>query len=175
MFSRRSNELLDAFQRRGRTRISNEQIPSDDVRGLLRALRGNAVAWYAPDQAYSGGELIPFFGEPAMTNVATSKIARLTGAALIPLSFRRVAGARYELRFHAPLAGFPSDDPVADTRRLVRILELAVRAAPEQYVWFHRRFRSRPYEQTDPYGRARASSVAAQTPETPLSAARVQD
>lgn len=147
MFSHRSNPLLDEIQRRGRRRCAHESIPNDNVRAMLGRLERNAVVWYAPDQVDTSGRgvPIPFFGEPAITSTAASRIARVSGAAVVPFGYRRLAGtARYELRFHAPLAHLPSDDPVADTRRLVAVLEELVHAAPEQYQWTHKRFKAKP-------------------------------
>lgn len=152
MFSHRSSPLLEEIQRRGRLRIAHEIISSDSVRSMLRSLKGNAAIWYAPDLMYRDGTLIPFFHELAMTNVATGKLALLSGATVLPFAYRRLPrGARYELTFHAPLDGLPSDDPVADTRRLVRLLEQFIRACPEQYQWMQKRFKGRPAELPDLY------------------------
>jgi KDO2-lipid IV(A) lauroyltransferase len=151
MFSRRGNPLLDEIQRRGRLRVAHETVASDQVRATLRALKRGAAVWYAPDQVHSHGVLLPFFGEPAMTNVATSKLARLSGAPILPFSYRRTDDrGHYELVVHARLTELPTADPVADTRALVHRLEEFIRAAPEQYQWLHRRFRGRP-DLPDPY------------------------
>lgn len=151
MFSRRSNELLDAVQSRGRARIAHQTIASDSVRAMLRALGANAAVWYAPDQAYRCGRLVPFFGEPAMTNVATTRLARLTGAAIVPFWYRRIDGPRYELTFEPAIDVRPGGDPIEDTRRLVASLERAIRTCPEQYQWLHRRFKGRPAALPDLY------------------------
>ena len=145
MYAPRSNALVDEMQRRGRRRVAHESIPHDNVRMMIRSLRRNAAIWYAPDQFYEGGELVPFFHDLALTNVATSKLARMTGATVVPFSYRRLDGqARYEIRFHEPLAEFPTDDENADTRRLVQLLEGFIRVCPEQYLWNQRRFKNRP-------------------------------
>jgi KDO2-lipid IV(A) lauroyltransferase len=155
MFSRRSNALLDEIQRRGRTRVSHEAIPSDNVRALLRALKRNAAVWYAPDQLYKQGELVPFFGEPAMTNLSTGKLARLSGAPVVPFSARRSdKRGHWELEFYAPVHDLAAAEPLEGTRTLVRYLEDFIRAAPEQYQWQHRRFKGRPAPLPDPYRRA---------------------
>jgi KDO2-lipid IV(A) lauroyltransferase len=152
MFSHRSSPLLEEIQVRGRLRLAHEVISSDSVRSMLRSLKKGAVIWYAPDLMYRDGVLLPFFNELAMTNVATSKIARLSGAAVLPFSYRRLErGARYEIRFFPPLADFPSDDPVEDTRRLEPYLEQFIRACPEQYQWIQKRFKGRPPELPDLY------------------------
>jgi len=161
MFSHRSSPLLEEIQRRGRMHLAHETISSDSVRSMLRSLKNNAAIWYAPDLMYRDGVLIPFFHELAMTNVATSKLARLSGATVLPFAYRRLPGrARYELRFHAPLVDFPSDDPVADTRRLVTLLEDFIRACPEQYQWMQKRFKGRPPELPDLYASGAQSQRA---------------
>lgn len=163
MFSHRSNALLDEIQRRGRERCAHESISSDDVRSMLSALRGNAVVWYASDQVDTGSNaaLIPFFAAPAMTSTAASRIARVSGATVIPFAYRRLATtARYELRFYPPLSDFPSESAVIDTRRLVARLEKFVLWAPEQYLWTHKRFKR--HQGTDPY--ATPAPIAAPSP-----------
>jgi lipid A ethanolaminephosphotransferase len=147
MFRGRNNPLLDALQARGRRRTAHFSFDNADSRAMLRALRDNAVVWYAPDQAYSGpgAKLLPFFGEPAMTSTATTRIARLSGAVVLPFRFSRLEDdSCYCITFEPPVEGMPSDDPVADTVRLTSVLERSVRACPEQYLWTHRRFRGRP-------------------------------
>ena len=156
MFAPRSNALMEEMQRRGRTRIAHESVPHDNVRMMLRSLQRNAAVWYAPDQFYAGGELVPFFNQLALTNTSTSKLARMTGATVVPFSYRRRDGeARYEIRFQAPLEDFPTEDANADTCRLVRVLEGFVRACPDQYLWNHRRFKGRPAPLPDLYANCR--------------------
>jgi KDO2-lipid IV(A) lauroyltransferase len=156
MFTPRNSPILDAFQTRGRLRTGHVPLPSTAIRGLLRQLQRNAVVWYAPDLAYvsNSAELVPFFGEPAMTNTGASRLARLSGATVVPLYFRRLdGGAGYLLRFGAPLEGFPSDDVREDTRRLTEVLEGFVRECPEQYFWTQRKFKNRGPGLPDLYAR----------------------
>jgi len=148
------NPMMDRLILRGRSRFSATQIPRDNVRELIRRLRRNEAVLYMPDQTYLGNqsELIPFFGEPAMTNIATSKIARISGAPVLPYFFRRNADQKsYTVTIGAPLEGFPSDDPVADTKRLVALLEQQIRETPEQYLWVYKKFKRRPAEYGDIY------------------------
>jgi len=165
-YSHRSNALLDEIQQRGRRRCTHESVPADKVRAILATLKGNGTIWYAPDQAALGKNavLVPFFAEQAMMTTATSKLARVSGAPVVPLSYRRLEGtSRYEIEIHPPLEGFPGDDIVADTRRLAALLESFVRRAPEQYMWGQKKFRGRP-GLPDPYkrrsGRAQARPEA---------------
>ena len=175
MFTPRRNLLLNAMQARGRQRGAHVSMPSDDVRALLRELRKNTAIWYAPDQAKGGasGELVPFFGEPAMTSTATSRIAKISGAAIVPLFFCRLPDrAGYLLRFNAPLEGLPSDDAVHDTARLMGVIESFVRECPEQYFWIHRKFKGRPDALPDAYAESKppaAASAPARRHSHPLS------
>jgi len=156
MFTPRNSPVLDAMQTRGRLRTGHVPLPSTAIRGLVRQLERNAVVWYAPDLAYvsSSAELVPFFGEPAMTNTGASRLARLSGAAVVPLYFRRLdGGAGYLLRFTAPPENFPSDDVLDDTRRLTAVLEGFIRECPEQYFWTQRKFKNRGAGLPDLYAR----------------------
>jgi KDO2-lipid IV(A) lauroyltransferase len=146
MFKSRRNPLLNALQSRGRGSYAHVSVTSDDVRELLALLARNAVVWYSPDQVrVDSGELVPFFSQPAMTSTAPGRIARLTGAAIVPLFYRRLPDdSGYLMRFHAPLPDFPSRDAIADTTRLTAVLEGFIRECPEQYFWTHRKFKDRP-------------------------------
>jgi KDO2-lipid IV(A) lauroyltransferase len=86
----------------------------------------------------------PFFGIPASTITATHHLARLSGAAVMPFFHRRIGNGGYVLRLEAPLENFPSGDVVADTARVNGVIERMVREAPAQYLWAHKRFKTRP-------------------------------
>lgn len=156
MFSRRRNPLLDEMQARRRVRVGHESFARDDVRAMLRSLRGNAAVWYAADQFDRGrtARLVTFFEEPAMTNTAISRLARISGAAVVPFFYRRCRdGSGYVLEFEPALADLPSADPVVDARRLFGRLERGIRPCPEQYLWTHKKFRGRPAPFPDVYAR----------------------
>ena len=155
MYRPQRNAMMDVLIRRGRSRFAREQIPRDNVRALLRKLRDNYAVAYMPDQTYLGkqSELLPFFGEPAVTNTATSKLASISGAAVLPYFFRRLPDGRYRVDIGPALDNFPSDDLAADTSRLFALLEAYIRQAPEQYLWLYKKFKGRPPPYGDPYGR----------------------
>jgi KDO2-lipid IV(A) lauroyltransferase len=146
MYRPNANPVLDYLFRRNRARHTRGAIERNDVKGLLRALRRNLPVWYAPDQASSGRQsaLVPFFGIPANTQTATHRIARVSGAPVLPFFGARMPDGRYQLRILPPLEDFPGTDPVADTVRINQQIEAAVLEAPEQYFWTHRRFKNRP-------------------------------
>jgi KDO2-lipid IV(A) lauroyltransferase len=144
MYRPTRNALLGYFLARNRARHLRRAIPRDDVRTLVSTLGANEPVWYAPDQSYrkKGAEMVPFFGIPAATNTATSRLARMTGAAVLPYFPERLPGARgYRMVIYPALENFPSDDRVADATRFNALIEAQVRRVPEQYLWIHRRFK----------------------------------
>lgn len=146
------NPVLDWLIREGRGAHMTNSLKRDDIRGIIRALKGGDAVWYAPDQDY-GTEMAvyaPFFGVPAATITATARFARLGKAAVIPVAHYRLPKGRYRIEFGAPLADYPSGDDLADTTRINQIIESYVRKMPEQYLWVHRRFKHQP-EGTNPY------------------------
>jgi KDO2-lipid IV(A) lauroyltransferase len=147
VYRENENPLLDEITRRGRERGAEQTIPKESVRRMLKTLRRSKPLWYAPDQSYRRKQsaLVPFFGEPAVSNLATSQLARLSGAPVVPFFPLRLAdGSGYRLRVLPALEDFPGDDPAADTLRFHRLLEAHITEAPEQYYWIHRRFKKRP-------------------------------
>lgn len=153
MYRPQRNAMMDVMIRRGRHRFAKEQIPRDNVRALVRSLRDNFAVVYLPDQTYLGkqSELLPFFGEPAVTNTATSKLASISGAAVLPYFFRRLPDGDYRVDIGPPLEEFPSDAPLEDTRRLFALLEDYIRLVPDQYLWLYKKFKGRPPPLPDPY------------------------
>jgi KDO2-lipid IV(A) lauroyltransferase len=155
MYQTPRNALIAELSLRGRARHAERAISSESVRELLQSLKGNLPVWYAPDQRDEGraGEWVPFFGIPALTNVATSRIARISGAPVLPYFPERLArGAGYCMRILPPLDNFPGDDPVADAARFHALIEAHVRRCPPQYLWTYKRFK-RPGTGDDPYRR----------------------
>jgi KDO2-lipid IV(A) lauroyltransferase len=153
MYRPQRNAMMDVMIRRGRYRFAKEQIPRDNVRALLRKLRDNFAVVYLPDQTTLGkqSELLPFFGEPAVTNTATSKLAAISGAQVLPYFFRRLPDGSYRVDIGAPIEGFPSDSVARDTERLFSLLEHYIRLAPEQYLWLYKKFKGRPPPFDDVY------------------------
>jgi KDO2-lipid IV(A) lauroyltransferase len=150
------NEVLAYALKRFRVGFGGHPIPRDDIRAFISALRHNECVWYAPDQAYrkKGAEMVPMFGIPAATNTLTSRLARITGAVVLPYFLRRLPGTQgYVGVIHPPLENFPSESPAADTERFNRMIEAQVRLVPEQYLWIHRRFKGLTEDYPDYYGR----------------------
>ena len=149
MYREHNNALFDFIQRRGRERHNADSlaVERDDVRGMLKLLRSGRAIWYAPDQDYGAKQsiFVPLFGIPAATVTATSKFAKLGKAKVVPFTQQRLAdGSGYKLVIHAPLSDFPGESDEADCLRINQWVERAIRECPEQYLWAHRRFKTRP-------------------------------
>jgi KDO2-lipid IV(A) lauroyltransferase len=158
MYRPHKNPLFDFVQRTGREQRLLGVVGRDDVRGMLKLLRAGEVIWYAPDQDYGPKQSIfaPLFGIPAATVTATSKFARLGKARVIPFTQERLAdGSGYKVVVHPPLADFPGESEEADCLRLNQWIEAAIRRHPEQYLWAHRRFKTRPEGEPKLYKRGK--------------------
>ncbi len=156
LFRPTRNEVLSTIMEKRIADQAQRAIRYDDIRSLVRALKHNGAVWYAPDQSYrnKGAAMVPFFGTPAATTTATSRLARMTGAAVLTYFPQRLPGVQgYRVFIGPELENFPSDDPVADTARFGALLEAQIRHHPEQYLWMHRRFKGLSADYPDYYGR----------------------
>ncbi len=148
------NALFETVMQRARERRFEKAIARDDTRGLLASLKAGMPVWYAPDQNHGGPQsvFVPFFGVAAATLTSTARIARLSGAAVVPF-FQTYLSDRegYLLTLCPALKDFPSDDAILDTARINSLIEDVVREMPEQYLWVHRRFKTRPEGEVYPY------------------------
>ncbi|OLO12397.1 lipid A biosynthesis acyltransferase [Chromohalobacter japonicus] len=150
------NPLFERFMTRARRRIFGRAIDRHDLRGVVRRIKEGHAVWYSPDQDFGRDASVfaPFFGVEAATLKLTAKIARMTGAPVMPLIFHRNPGDEtYTLEYLPALEGFPSGDDVADATRINGLIEDAIRRHPEQYLWLHRRFKTRPRGETSLYSK----------------------
>ncbi len=148
IYRRNKNLLLDELIYRGRCRSGGIMFEREDMRTALQALRKNESVWFSPDQDHGlaqHGKFVAFFKQPAATVTTTARLAARTGAAVVPLLYRRLpADAGYELVLLPALKDYPGTDLVAATRQINAIIEAQVLVSPEQYLWVHRRFKTRP-------------------------------
>jgi len=148
MYQRLRDPVFDAQVLRARNRFGGRPIErQEDLRRIIREIKGGTPFFYLPDQnaGRRQGVFVPFCGLAASTVPMLSRFARLTGALVIPTYARYLPWGRgLELIFDPPLEPFPSDDPVADTAFMNRVIEARMRTMPEQYFWVHRRFKTRP-------------------------------
>ncbi|WP_137935802.1 lipid A biosynthesis acyltransferase [Chitinivorax sp. B] len=150
MYSQQKNPQVTELLLKARKRFGNAVLLSrqDGIRGLVRAVKRDTLPfYYLPDQDFGREDAVfaPFFGVPAATITGLSRIAKLTGAVVIPVVTRQCPGGEgYITRFYPPLADFPSHDVLQDTQRMNEFIEARVKEMPAQYFWTHKRFKTRP-------------------------------
>lgn len=147
IYTHQKNRIFEAAMNGGRLRFGNCELASrqEGTRKALKAMKGGRFFHYSPDMDYGPKEsiFVPFFGVQTATITALSRLAKLTGATVIPV-LTRMEGGIYVTRVGEPWAAFPSDDEAADARRMNAFIEAEVERSPEQYYWLHKRFKTRP-------------------------------
>lgn len=156
MYREHKNAAFDYVQRRGRERHNADAVAveREDVRSMLKSLRKGRAIWYAPDQDYGrkASVFVPLFGVTAATVTATATFARLGKALVVPFTQTRLPnGQGYLLTVHPPLENFPQGDEQGDALRINQWVEQVILQQPEQYMWVHRRFKTRPEGEARPY------------------------
>ena len=156
MYANQKDPRFGALLRRGRSRFGDQRLVSrqEGIRATLGAMREGRPFYYLPDQDYGPRDtlFVPFFGVPAATVPGLSRLARLTGAKVLPCVTRLLPGGEgYVLGIEPPWDNFPTPDLAADTRRMNEYLERRILEMPEQYLWMHKRFKTRPAGEADFY------------------------
>jgi KDO2-lipid IV(A) lauroyltransferase len=147
MYRTQRNALFDSYLFTRRSTYLANVVSRKDTRRLIRGIRKKLPTWYAPDQDFRRERNVfaPFLGVPAATITAGSRLAQATGAAMLPYyPERKRDGSGYVLRIGPPLENFPSGDEVADAAAINRSIGEYVRLHPENYMWIHKRFKTRP-------------------------------
>ncbi len=147
MYREHKNPVIESAMKKARFRNFEKAIPRGNLRSLLKSLKQNMPVWYAPDQDYGAEKSIfaPFFGVTAASITATSRLANMGGAAVVPFFQARLPGSNgYKLTLYPALENFPGESIEDDTRRINQLIEDRIRENPDQYLWVHRRFKTRP-------------------------------
>jgi KDO2-lipid IV(A) lauroyltransferase len=149
IYQKQSNPVFDAAMRRGRLRFDQGEVYSRHERALplVRAIKRGWAFFNLPDMDFGRKDaaFVPFFGVPAATLLAPSKMARSLDMVVQPVVAEALpGGAGYRVRFLDAWTDWPTDDPVADAARMNRWIEAEVRRNPAQYLWVHKRFKTRP-------------------------------
>ncbi len=149
IYSTQSNPVLDAAARRGRARFGLADMFSrhESARPMVRAIRRGQPFFNAADLDFGlrDAAFVPFFGVPAATLLAPSRLARTLDMVVQPVVGEILPGGQgWRIRFLEPWTDWPTDDPEADAARMNRWIESEVRRCPAQYFWVHRRFKTRP-------------------------------
>lgn len=149
IYQTQSNPVIDAAMKQGRLRFGDAEIfpRSESVKPLFRAVRQGRGFFNLPDMDFGAKDaaFVPFFGVPAATLMAPSRLARLLDMVVQPVIAELLPGGRgYKVHFLPPLENFPTDDAEADTLRLNQFIEAQIRLRLPQYLWVHKRFKTRP-------------------------------
>ena len=143
------NPVSNKIMLRGRSRFSSPVLiaKSDGIKPVIRVLKDGIPLHYSPDQDQGrrNAVFVPFFGVSAATVSALPRLAKLTGAQVVPVITRQLPWGRgYAVRFYPPWDNYPSGDLEADVARMNTFITERIREMPAQYLWLHRRFKTRP-------------------------------
>ncbi|NMC26173.1 MAG: kdo(2)-lipid IV(A) palmitoleoyltransferase [Serratia sp.] len=148
MYRPHNNKAMEFVQTWGRMRSNKAMLDRKDLRGMVHALKKGEAVWFAPDQDYGprGSVFAPLFAvDEAATTSGTYMLARLAKPALITVVLvRKPAGKGYDLVIQPALQDYPMDDELAAAAYMNRVIETEIMRAPDQYLWLHRRFKTRP-------------------------------
>ena len=156
VYSRQKSTAFDKILIHGRTRFGHTTLfaRQDGIRPMLKSLKSGEPFYYLPDMDLGERDSVfaPFFGVKAATITGLSRIAQLAGAVVVPCVTRQLpGGAGYVVRLYPAWTDFPGGDLEADARRMNAFIEERVREMPEQYYWLHKRFKTRPAGEPNPY------------------------
>lgn len=157
IYTPQSNPVLDAAFKRGRARFGKALLFERDAGAMpvVRAIKRGVPFFNAPDMDFGlrDAAFVPFFGVPAATLLAPSRMARSLGMVVQPLIAETLPGGQgWRVSFMPPWEHWPTDNPVADAAALNRFIEEQIRLRPAQYLWVHKRFKSRPVGEPPLYG-----------------------
>ncbi len=149
VYTPQSVAVFDAALLKGRGRFGRAEFlkREDGARAIVKAVRRGRVFFNAPDMDFGlrDAAFVPFFGHPAATLLAPSRLARSLGMAVQPVVAEMLPGGQgFRVVFGEPWTDWPTDDPEADAARMNRFIEAQVRERPAQYLWVHKRFKARP-------------------------------
>ena len=147
-----NNKLFDRIMVKGYKKNGAVMIKSTDTRSIIKAINNSLPIWYAPDQDLGKNNSVfaPFFGIQTATASATARLAKNNNTRVIPYSFIRTKKG-YTMSFEKPIANYPSNNPIQDATIVNQILEKQIVKSPEQYLWIHRRFKTRPNDEKNFY------------------------
>ena len=147
IYRKNNNPVFEYIITKGRNRFFENVIERSDMRNIVRQLRDGKSIWYSPDQDFGRDQAVfaPFFGIQAATLVATSRLAKMGRAKPVGIAhYRDPVTHRYRIVLTPVNEAFPTGDDQKDATLINAMLEKAIRVQPDQYMWVHRRFKTRP-------------------------------
>ena len=147
-----NNQLFDEIMRSSFVKNGAVMIKTKDTRSMLKAIKSKTPIWYAPDQDLGPNNSIyaPFFNIQTATVSATARLAQSDNTVVLPYHFNR-QGNKYIMEFQRPLKPYPTMNPLKDASKTNSILEKQILKFPDQYLWVHKRFKTRPDGESDYY------------------------
>ena len=158
MYRANKNQLFDLFMRTSRKRFCASVIERSDMRSVIRFIKQGGVMWYAPDQDYGPKQSVfaPFFGIEAATITVIPRLVKINDSPVLILGHHRTPDRKgYRVSISKPLQDYPTGDEVMDATTINNCLEDEIRKFPAQYMWLHRRFKTRPEREAGFYSRSR--------------------
>jgi KDO2-lipid IV(A) lauroyltransferase len=156
VYKKAHNPLFNTIMVHYRSKFGDELIENKNVRGIIRGLKKGHATWFAPDQDFSDQDIVftPFLGGIASTLTATAKMAKITGAAVVPFyPVRLENGKGYKLVVLPALENFPSDNIEDDSARVNKTIGDMIYNCPQQYLWSHKRFKTQPDRRSNFYAK----------------------
>lgn len=149
LYRRNEHAYIEKQMTEGRKRFVHP-IARENTREMVRWIKKNGFVWYAADQDYGRRQsiFVPFFNIPTATITATTRFVKLTGAPVLPMTQERIDGRKLRITLHPPLQGM-GKDAEQDALTINQFLESYLAEHPAEYLWVHRRFKTRPNE-SDP-------------------------
>jgi Kdo2-lipid IVA lauroyltransferase/acyltransferase len=149
IYTAQSNGVLNDALIRGRGRFGRALMfkRQDSALPVVRAIKKGAAFFNPSDMDFGlrDAAFVPFFGHPAATLLAPSRMARSLGMVVQPVVAEFLPGGQgYVVRFLEPWTDWPTADAEADAARMNAFIEQQIRACPAQYLWVHKRFKTRP-------------------------------
>ena len=154
VYRKHKSIFLENFVKSKRETYTKQTIVKTNIREMLKRLKKNNIVWYAPDQNFTRKNFVmsTFFNQPAPSNPGTARLAKMTGASVVPfVQYRRSDGKGYDLEILPALENFPLGNDLQDVNRINKLFESLILKQPSHYYWLHKRFKNLPPEYADVY------------------------
>ncbi len=154
VYKRAHNPLFERFIQKHRSKNNAKLVKHTRVRDMIRTLKKGEIIWYSPDQDFGEKDSVfaPFMGVSTCTLISTQRLSKITGAPVVPFYAERLANhSGYAFHFSPEIENFPTDNDIVDSTAINHAIEQQIKETPSQYLWGHRRFKSRPTGEADVY------------------------
>lgn len=157
VYRKTRNHFVNHIITKHRKKYCAKLLSNKKISESLNILKNGYLLFYAPDENRRNNMVFaPFFEVPAATTTATSRIAKITGAKVVPFfAYRKADDSGYIINILPALENFPSENTLADATKINQLIENAIKQYPDQYMWVLKRFRTRPPGEPEIYPKKR--------------------